>query len=159
MVHKWYKSITIITNIYPSRMDCWQGTTARACAASTRDFADLATRQYYKITTVGKCIWLNAFYFRVQDTDHISMVLLVQALVAPQPAFPARDVASRPRHTWPSTLLKSVTVVGKGQQNKLKSMEQKIFATSGRNSNFTPLEWNNYQPWISTSRTEHQIHY
>ena len=48
----------------------------RACAASTRDFADLARRQYYKITTVGKCIGLNAFYFRVQDTDHISMILI-----------------------------------------------------------------------------------
>ena len=91
----------------------------RACAASTRDFADLARRQYYKITTVGKCIGLNAFYFRVQDTDHISMILLVQPLVAPEPAFPARNVASTPRHTWPSTLLSSVTVVERGQQTKL----------------------------------------
>ena len=37
---------------------------------------ELARRQYYKIAEIGKCFRLNTFYFRVEITDHISMVLI-----------------------------------------------------------------------------------
>lgn len=44
-------------------------------------------------------------------------------------------------------------------QNSPAFFPTQIFAISNTNSNLTPLEWNNYQPWISTSRTKHQNYY
>ena len=80
MVHKRYKSFIIITNIRSSEsngsLTGRNNQRNRAWAASTREIAELARRQYYTIATIGNCIELNTFYIRIQDTVHINMVLI-----------------------------------------------------------------------------------